>query len=619
MSVIAFFVELKSLRFVHVPKGSFPEDAILRSDFFCTFSRCIFEMYNMKRFFIFPFSGILLLCLVLLNYSCIDNTKNKTIRFSFPLEGALFPRDFTAPTFYWEDQDPSPHSLEISVDLDGKKNFYTTSVSENKWKPSPEVWNSIKSNSGFKDIVLNIRRRVSGELSKEYGQLKIKISEDEVGAPILYRQLPLPFSFAEKNNPQTSYSVIDVTSPEPFHNVLGSFKVCGNCHSLSGNGQRIGLDFDAVSRDKGGYFVAPVDTVTTFNKNSYLSWSKMSGRNTFGLLSRMSWSGRYIVTTVKDRVVSHAIDDPEKVAYSQLFFPVNGVLAVYDTLTKQLTELPGANDPGYVQSNAVWTPDDKYIVFVRAKALPFPENETTFDCFVRDEELIGKYLKEEETLKYDIYIIPFNEGKGGVAQPIKGASGNGQSNYFPTVSPDGKWLVFCQAGSFMMLRPDSKLFIVPLEGGKARQLKCNFEDMNSWHSWSPNGKWLVYVSKALDNYSDMFLTHIDEEGNASVPVLIENAKRLFCVTNYPEFMNREPGFKFRMDYSFINIMDIEDAIKAGDKEKAKAMLEQYISQKPGTPMEYYEVARMKLLLGDEARAAEYKRKGDELDKKFSKM
>ncbi len=36
-------------------------------------------------------------------------------------------------------------------------------------------------------------------------------------------------------------------------------------------------------------------------------------------------------------------------------------------------------------------------------------------------------------------------------------------------------------------------------------------------------------------------------------------------------------------------------------------------------MEYYEVARMKLLLGDEARAAEYKRKGDELDKKFSKM
>lgn len=573
----------------------------------------------MKRFYILPLSSMLLLCLVFLSFSCTNNLKDKTIRFTFPLENALFPKDFTAPTFYWEDKDPSSHSFEISVDLEGKKNFYTTSVSDKNWKPVPEVWNSIKSNSGFNEIILTIRRNVSGELSKEYGQLKFKISEDEVGAPILYRQIPLPFSFAEQNIDKTSYSVIDVTSPEPFHNVLGSFMVCGNCHSLSGDGKTIGLDFDAVSRDKGGYFVAPVDTVTTFNKNSYLSWSKMSGRNTFGLLSRVSWNGRYIVTTVKDRVISNAIDDPDKVAYSQIFFPVNGVLAVYDTLTKQLTELPGANDPEYVQSNAVWTPDDKYIVFVRAKALPFPENETKFDCFVRDEALVERYIQEKETMKYDICIIPFNEGKGGTAQPIQGASGNGKSNYFPTVSPDGKWLVFCQANNFMMLRPESRLFIVPLEGGKARKLQCNFEDMNSWHSWSPNGKWLVYVSKALDDYSDMFLTHIDEKGNASVPVLVENAKRINCATNYPEFMNREPGFKFRMDYSYINIFEIEKAITSGKKEEAKALLDQYIAQKPGTPLEYYEVARMKSLLGDEAGAAEYNRKGEELDKEFSKM
>ena len=574
----------------------------------------------MKRFFMFPLSSMLLLGLVFFNSSCItNNLKNKTIRFSFPIQGALFPKDFTAPTFYWEDQDSSPHSLEISVDLEGKKNFYTTSVSDKKWKPSPEVWNSIKSNSGFNDITLTIRRKVSGELSKDYGQLKIKISKDEVKAPILYRQIPLPFSFAEKNIDRTSYSVVDVTSPLPFHNVLGSFKVCGNCHSVSGDGKTIGLDFDAVSRDKGGYFVAPVDTVTAFNKNSYLSWSKMSGRNTFGLLSRVSWNGRYIVTTVKDRVISKAIDNPGMVAYSQIFFPVNGVLAVYDTLTKKLTELPGANDPEYVQSNAVWTPDDKYIVFVRAKALPFPKNETKFDCFVRDDALIERYIQEKESMKFDICIIPFNEGKGGIAQPIKGASNNGQSNYFPTVSPDGKWLVFCQSSNYMMLRPDSRLFIVPLEGGKARKLQCNFEDMNSWHSWSPNGKWLVYVSKALNDYTDMFLTHIDEKGNASVPVLVENAKRLNCAINYPEFMNREPDFKFRMDYSYINIMDIEDAIIAGKKEEAKALLDQYISQKLGTPLEYHEVARMQLLLGDKTGAAEYERKGDELDKEFSTM
>lgn len=584
-----------------------------------TFANLYFK--KVKRIVLFIVAGAIFIAAALFSYSFFKNKKvNKSIHFSFPLEGALFPCDFTAPTFYWEDQLPGTRSWELSVNLIGKENFYTQTLFENKWQPGIEEWNKIKSNSGFKNIELIIKRAGSqGEKSKDYGKLDFKISRDEVGAPILYRQIPLPFSFAEKNIDQTSYSVIDVTSPAPFHNVLGSFKVCGNCHSISHDGKTIALDFDAVSRDKGGYFVAPIDSVTTFNKNSYLSWSKMSGRNTFGLLSRISWGGRYIVTTIKDRVVSKKIDGVDTKAYSQLFFPVNGVIAFYDTLTKQLTELPGANNPEYVQSNAVWTPDDKYIIFARAKALPFPENETKFDCFVRDEALIDRYMQEREDMKFDLYIIPFNEGRGGEAKPIKGASANGKSNYFPTVSPDGKWLVFCQASNYMMLRPDSRLFIVPLNGGNAKKLECNFHDMNSWHSWSPNGKWLVYVSKALDIYSDMYLTHIDEKGRASVPVLIENCKRPKCAINYPEFINREPGYQFRMDYSFINIIDIEDAITTGKKDEAKAMLDKYIYQKLGMPNEYRDVARLKSLLGDKAGAEEFTKKAEELDKEFSRV
>jgi hypothetical protein len=381
----------------------------------------------------------------------------------------------------------------------------------------------------------------------------------------------------------------------------------------------VALDFDAVSRDKGGYFIANIDTVTTFNKNNYISWSKMSGRNTFGLLSRISWDGLYIVTTIKDRVVSKKIDGIDTKAYSQLFFPVNGVIAVYNRETGELKELPGANDPEYVQSNAVWTPDNQNIIFVRAKALPFPKNETKFDCFVRDETLISQYYLEKEELKFDLYIIPFNNGNGGEAKPIKGASSNGKSNYFPTVSPDGKWLVFCQANNFMMLRPDSRLYIVPVEGGEAKKLECNFKDMNSWHAWSPNGKWLVFVSKALDMFSDMYLTHIDEKGRASIPVLVENAKRPNCAINYPEFIHKDPGYKFTMDYSYINIMDIEDAINAGKRDEAKAMLDKYIAQKLDLPVEYHEAGRMKSLLGDKAGAEEYYKKADKLDKEFSRI
>jgi Tol biopolymer transport system component len=71
---------------------------------------------------------------------------------------------------------------------------------------------------------------------------------------------------------------------------------------------------------------------------------------------------------------------------------------------------------------------------------------------------------------------------------LKGASQNGMSNSFPKISPDGKWIVFVQAKNGQLMRPDSKLYIVPAAGGTARLMNCNTSLMNSWHSFSPNGR-----------------------------------------------------------------------------------------------------------------------------------
>ena len=48
--------------------------------------------------------------------------------------------------------------------------------------------------------------------------------------------------------------------------------------------------------------------------------------------------------------------------------------------------------------------------------------------------------------------------------PIEGASHNGMSNFFAKFSPDGKWIVFCKAENYMLLMPDSELYIIPSEG-----------------------------------------------------------------------------------------------------------------------------------------------------------
>ena len=57
--------------------------------------------------------------------------------------------------------------------------------------------------------------------------------------------------------------------------------------------------------------------------------------------------------------------------------------------------------------------------------------------------------------------------------PIAGASNDGMSNYFPKYSPDGKWIVFTKSKSYMLLQPDSELYIIPAAGGAARRLRDN--------------------------------------------------------------------------------------------------------------------------------------------------
>ena len=139
------------------------------------------------------------------------------------------------------------------------------------------------------------------------------------------------------------------------------------------------------------------------------------------------------------------------------------------------------------------------------------------------------------------YRIPFNDGEGGTPERIEGASQNGMSNDFPKVSPDGRWIVFVQNRTGLLMRPDSQLYIVPFEGGTARRLSCNTSRMNSWHSFSPNGRWLAFSSKGRSMYTQMYLTHIDAKGHDSPAILIENATAANRGVNIPEFVSIPVG------------------------------------------------------------------------------
>jgi tetratricopeptide (TPR) repeat protein len=347
----------------------------------------------------------------------------------------------------------------------------------------------------------------------------------------------------------------------------------------------LGLDVD-YGNDKGGYAILPVSEQMLLNDEKIITWSdyeRDDGELTFGLLSQVSPDGRYVISTVKDRAVFVATPGIE---FSQLFFPIKGILVVYDTVTKAYTPLPGADDPDYVQSNPTWSPDGQWIVFARTKAYRKGGIENAEDVLL-DENDVPEFIRDKAPYKFDLYRVPFNEGRGGKAEPLQGASHDGMSNFFAKFSPDGKWIVFCKAENYMLLMPDSELHIIPAEGGEARRLRANTPRMNSWHSFSSNSRWLVFSSKANTPFTQLFLTHVDEDGRSTPPVVLERFTGDDRAANIPEFVPLPADSIAKIEERFLDVYSFLRAGMAnertGNYPGAVRAYERGLEIEPGNP------------------------------------
>ncbi len=491
------------------------------------------------------------------------------ITVDYPLDASVFPPDLAPPTFLWHDASENatawlvdiafgggstrlrvlvpgvePPQGEIDRRAVGENNELPSrsayEASARSWKPSPEVWDAIRKHAVDAAARLTFLGYEAQETSRvlSRGSVTIRTSADPVGAPIFYRDVPLMPStgkdgvikpLSEGSVPLIGWRLKDV-SRDGSRLLLEDMPTCANCHSFSADGKTFGMDVDGPDGDKGAYGLVPLQKSTVIQAGQVISWNRFKGRPegrmTLGFLARVSPNGKYVVSTVNDALY---VQNFTNYKFLQVFYPTRGILAYYSRDTGEILALPGADDPEYVHCGATWSPDGKFLVFSRAKATdPYPKGRPRA-TYAGDPN--------ETPIQYDLVRIPFQDGRGGVATPVAGASANGWSNTFPKVSPDGKWIVFTRCRNGQLQRPDGELFIVPFDGGEARRMRCNTKLMNSWHSFSPNGRWLVFSSKANTPYTQMFLTHIDESGNDTPPILVENATAANRAVNIPEFVN----------------------------------------------------------------------------------
>jgi tetratricopeptide (TPR) repeat protein len=579
-----------------------------------------------------------------------------TISIDYPEAGSIFPPEITPPTFLWRDPSiariwhleikfadsekaieaissgPPPQIGPIDPQCISATNqlpeLSSQQAAEHTWTPDAETWESIKKHSVEHPATVIIKGVDEGSSGSEVSQglVLLSTSKDPVGASIFYRDVPLMPAAGEKGIVQPlapsalhliNWRLRDIAKPES-EVVMHDLHTCANCHSFSGDGKWMGIDVDGPGNDKGLYAVVPVKPQMTIRNEDMISWNPdlRVGQTRVGFMSQISPDGQYVLSTFAGMgqtiPSTYFVKNFTDYRFLQVFYPTRGILAVYNRASGRREPLPGADDPNFVQTDGVWSPDQKYIVFARAKAIDPEPKDGKLPLHANDPN--------ETQIRYELYRVPFNHGKGGQAVPIVGASNNGMSNNFPKVSPDGRWIVFVRCRNGQLMRPDSQLYIVPFNGGVARRMRCNTRLMNSWHSFSPNGRWLVFSSKSRSPYTGMFLTHIDVHGNDSPSIYVENSTAANRAVNLPEFVNVKPdGLKSigvpASDF-YRAVDDAMDLEKKGDLEGSLTAWRKALALDPGDARANNGMGSALYASGDTAASITYYRKAIQINPKF---
>lgn len=350
-----------------------------------------------------------------------------------------------------------------------------------------------------------------------------------------------PFSYFVSSDPVDEYLVYRLIHPGyQTWNTMGiyqrnlcSFKeepiidskllpqTCMNCHSMANN-----------NPDNMMIHLRENNAGTILIRGNKIEKVNTKTPNTFSSVSFPYWhpSAKYIAYSInKVRQLFPSVGQERAHAYDG-----ESDMVIYDVDKNVFFTSPLLFSKDVFESSPCFSPDGKTLYFITAKAVQMP--------------------KEEKNIRYSLCSIAFdatNASLGTKVDTLISAARLGRSVAFPRVSPDGKHIMvtITDHGNFPAYNKDADLYMYHLADSTLERLDMlNSNDVESYHSWSSTGRWVVFSSRRMDGlYMNAYIAHVDEKGNPQKPFLLPQEDASFHKTflysfNIPEFAVKKVNF-----------------------------------------------------------------------------
>jgi len=332
---------------------------------------------------------------------------------------------------------------------------------------------------------------------RRFRPFRVAVSRDEADPYIVYRYMNVIYRWYTKmrlvqRNIETFASRVVLDNR--------SFGGCMNCHTFLNNdtGRMLVQVRSNPVRDYGSGMLLFQDGTVT----------KVDTRTRFrpGMAAYASWhpSGRAIAYSINvPRLFMHTAR-----AEVRESLDLDSDLALYLPDSGRVTTTQALADPHRLETWPAWSADGKYLYYCSAPR------------WWADEEGEDVPVFKKARVLYDLMRIPYDidTGKWGEPETVLSAAQIGRSISQPRPSPDGRFVAFCMSdyGGYGDMQVESDLYLLDLRTGAYRRMECNSDRSESWHSWSSNGRWLVFASKRDDGlFMRVYFAHVAEDGASS--------------------------------------------------------------------------------------------------------